>query len=150
MAFLAGFVLHSHIEAIVFGLPFSVFTGLLYMVTFGSAAALTTFFLPKLRRLVDSIAFARVSLAFLTVATQNYELAMAPLISAIMIISSAIILLAIGKRIALLAQKKNAPQHLVSFVFKVGTFFYWLDNSEGYAEAFDLETASVRATSAKT
>ncbi|WP_170476502.1 hypothetical protein [Ruegeria arenilitoris] len=140
MASLAGFVLYSHLVGTVFGLPFPVFAGLLYMVVVGFAAALTTFIFPKLRRLVDGIAFARVSLAISVVATQNYQLVKAPLASAITVVLGAIFLLAIGRRIGRLAQKESAPQLLVAFVAPIGALLHWLDNSDGYAEAVNPET----------
>ncbi len=137
MAFVAGVTLYSHLSISIFGVPFPIFAGTLYLVVVGLAAALTTFLFPKIRRLVDGIAVARVTLAFLTVATQNYVLVEEPLASALIVVSSAVFILAAGKYIAGAAKNGRVPRVVLPVVTAVNAFFNWLDNSEEHAQPLD-------------
>lgn len=93
LAFSAGCVLYSHVDATRLGLPLPVLAGFIYMGLIVCASAITSYFLPKLTRVTDAVAVTRLGFALWIASTQNYELAASPMIGATIVVGGAAILL---------------------------------------------------------
>lgn len=128
MAYCAGFVLHAHLNMLVFGVPFPVFTGFVYLSAVVLAGAVTTYFLPKIRWLIDCIAVSRLGFAFCIVAIQGQELAASPILSASIVVGGAICLHRIGGQFNKIGQSSNAHGIVVGLVEQVRVGLDWLDN----------------------
>jgi hypothetical protein len=129
LAFLAGYALYAHVNAVAFGVPFPVFTGFFYAVVVVLAAALTSYLLPNLRRLIDGVAVSRIGFAIWVVAVHGQEIAASPTASATIVVGGAIILLRLGAWMDRLSQTPAAPALLVRIAARARTFAAWLDNT---------------------
>ena len=129
LAFVAGYALYAHINALAFGMPFPVFTGLLYAVFVVLAAAVTSYLLPNLRRLIDGVAVSRIAFAIWVVAVHGQEIAASPMISATIVVGGAIVLLQLGTWTVKLSRAPAAPALLVLVAAWARAFAEWLDNT---------------------
>lgn len=66
ISFVAGFVIYARSHVTIFDLPAPLAAGLLYAVVVGIAALLTALFLPRLRFMVEAMAFGRLIYAALS------------------------------------------------------------------------------------
>ena len=128
-AFVAGYALYAHINATAFGLPFPVFTGLLYTALVVLTAAVTSYLLPNLRRLIDGVALTRLAFATWVVAAHGQEIAASPSTTAAIVVGGAIVLLRLGTWIDRSSRKPAAPLLLVAFAAQGRTLAAWLDNA---------------------
>ena len=109
LAFIAGYALHAHVDATAFGLSFPVFTGFFYAVFVVLTAAMTSYLLPNLRKLIDGVAVSRLGFAIWVVGAHGQEIASSPLASATIIVGGAILLLRLGTWIHTLSRAPTAP-----------------------------------------
>jgi len=129
LAFIAGYALYSHINQHVMGMPFPIFTGVLYTFFVVLSAAVTTYLFPTFRRLIDGISLFRLCFALWVVQTQNHEAFSAPIIQATVVVGSAIIFLQICTWIGVLSQKPGAPDMLVNITKFGRAIAGWLDGT---------------------
>lgn len=129
LAFVAGYALYAHIPATAFGLPFPVFTGLLYTALVVLTSAVTSYLLPNLRRLIDGVALTRLAFATWVVAAHGQDIAASPVASATIVVGGAIILLRLGSWIDTASRKPAAPVLLVTITAQLRTLAAWLDNA---------------------
>ena len=129
LAFAAGYALYAHIHATVFGLPFPVFTGLFYAVVVMFAAAVTSYFLPNLRKLIDSVAVARLGFAIWVVSVHGQDIAASPLARATVVVGGAIFLLRLGSWIDTFSRTPSAPLLFVNIAARARVAVAWLDNT---------------------
>ncbi|WP_170576021.1 hypothetical protein [Ruegeria atlantica] len=132
LSFVAGVILYSHMGTTPGGVPVPIIIGLIYMVAVVGAAALTTYFLPRLRRITDAVAVTRLGFALWVASTHSYELASSPLVSATVVVGSAILLLEISPRLPAFARMFSIPEERLDFTQNARDFLNWLDNAAGY------------------
>ncbi len=92
LAFVAGYLLYSHVESTVMGLPMPVYVGFLYLASVVFTASISTYYFPNLLRLIDCIAVSRLCFAICIVGTESHEIAASPMASAAIVVSGAIVL----------------------------------------------------------
>ncbi|WP_271950011.1 hypothetical protein [Ruegeria faecimaris] len=135
LAFASGFTLYSHIEATRFGLPVPVVIGLIYMAVIVCATALSTYFLPGLRRVTDTVAMTRLAFALWVAGTQSHEIAASPTISAAIVVGGAIFVLQTGSLVQKLAGNRPDFGFVPHIVGNTRLFLAWLDNACEYQGA---------------
>ena len=128
-AFVAGYALYAHITPTAFGLPFPLFTGLLYTALVVLTAAVTSYLLPNLRRLIDGVALTRLAFAAWVVAADGQDIAASPSASAAIVVGGAVVLLRLGTWIDRSSRRPGAPVLLVTFTAQMRTLVAWLDNA---------------------
>ncbi|MES0826621.1 hypothetical protein [Ruegeria sp. SCP11] len=132
LSFVAGVALYSHMGITPGGIPVPIIIGLIYMAAVMGAAALTTYFLPRLRRITDAVAVTRLGFAVWVASTHSYELASSPLVSATIVVGSAILLLEISPKLPAFARVFSIPEERLDFTQITQDFLNWLDNAAGY------------------
>ncbi len=132
MSFAAGATLYSHLGVGQTGLPIPLMAGLVYMVAVVVAATVTTLLLPGLKRVTDTVAVTRLGFALWVAATHSYELVSSPLISATIVVGSALLLLQIGTWLPTVVRKLSLPKGPSDFIQNAQVFLGWLDNAAGY------------------
>jgi hypothetical protein len=145
LAFFAGYALYAHVPANLHGLPFPVFTGLLYTTFVVLAASVTTYFLPNLRRLIDGVALTRLGFALWVVAAHGQEVAASPTATAAIVVGGAAVLLRLGVWLDRTSRRPSAPALMVTLATQGRAVTAWLDNaparSTGRALPLGLATA---------
>lgn len=129
LALLAGFALSAHVDGVAYGLPFPIFTGVLYTVSVVSAAAVTTYMLPNLRWLIDCVAASRLVFAIAIVGFQGQQFATSPFTSAVLVVGGAIILQQICGVIDRVTRASVDQTVGVTYMTKVKACLAWLDNN---------------------
>ncbi len=132
LSFVAGVALYSHMGVTPGGIPVPIIIGLIYMAAVMGAAALTTYFLPRLRRITDAVALTRLGFALWVASTHSYELASSPLVSATIVVGSAIILLEVSAKLPAIARFLSVPEGRLGITQNTLDFLGWLDNAAGY------------------
>ncbi|CUK09243.1 hypothetical protein RUE5091_03154 [Ruegeria denitrificans] len=132
MSFVAGATLYSHFTGTQMGIPAPIIIGFFYMVAVVVAAVVTTLLLPGLRRFTDAVAVTRLSFAVWVAATQSYELATSPLVSATIVVGGAIVLLQIGVWYPVAVRNLSFPQGGQHVTNNVRQYLRWLDNAAEY------------------
>lgn len=129
LAFAGGFTLHSGVNAVVFGLPYPVFTGFLYAVPVVLTAIITTFLLPNLRWLTDSVAVSRLVFAVWVVCAHRQEIAAQPMVNATIIVGGAILLLRLSSWFDKLSKTVGAPAFVMNAAALTRSGLAWIDNT---------------------
>lgn len=132
LAFVSGCLLYAHIDAVVFGMPFSVFAGVIYFVFVILAAAVTTYLLPSLRMLIEGVALSRLCLAlFVAVSPAGQQaVLLSPLVNATTVVMGAIGLVWLFRRLENLGSDKAAPPVVLTVAGHLREAADWVDNSE--------------------
>lgn len=93
LAFAAGGLMYLRYDAVVFGMPLAVFTGLTYAVVVGTAAAITLVVLPALAAMIEAMALARFGVALAAAGFPDFGLALvtSPMLSATTIVLGAVV-----------------------------------------------------------
>lgn len=146
LSFIAGFALHAHVNSLALGLPFPVFTGFLYAVFVVLAATVTTYILPKWRRLIDFVAMSRLCFAFWVIGVHGQEIAASPLASATIVVGGAIFLQWFGDRIDTMNRALGAPVIILNVTARARAFFAWIDNRTEREGGTNVVSISNRST----
>lgn len=148
LAYFAGFILHAHLIMTVFGLPFPVFTGLVYLGSVVLAGVVTTYFLPKIRWLIDCIAVSRLCFAFCIVGLQGQEFAASPMLSALIVVGGAIFIHRLGGQLNKISQSTYSQGSVTGLVERVRIILDWIDNkAERDVRAHTSKTSPLSANS---
>jgi hypothetical protein len=93
LAFAAGGLMYLRYDAVVFGMPLAVFTGLTYAVVVGTAAAITLVVLPALAAMIEAVAVSRFAVALAAAGFPDFGQAMvtSPMLSATTIVLGAVV-----------------------------------------------------------
>jgi hypothetical protein len=93
LAFAAGGLMYLRYDAVVFGMPLAVFTGLTYAVVVGTAAAITLVVLPALATMIEAVALARFGVALAAAGFPDFGQALvtSPMLSATTIVLGAVV-----------------------------------------------------------
>ena len=128
LAFIAGVTLHSHMSIVVWGLPFAFMTGLSSASAVATSAAVTTFFRPNFRWLVDSMSVTRLGFAAWVVGTHSQEFAASPWASATVIGGSAILTRRLCVWINTLGEENAGLVILSDVAGHIRPVMHWVDN----------------------
>ena len=129
LAFLAGTTLTSHLHGVAFGLPFPVFVGIAYAGLAMIAATFSTYFLPRLRHLVEAVALSRLLFALGIAGSQGYAVAETPLYAATIVVVGALGLVQIGTWLETRSRMATASVHLVDSAVRAREILDWIDNT---------------------
>lgn len=129
LGFLAGNVLFAQVEARPFGLPAPIFAGLLYVVFVAPSAAVTSYFFPGMRRLIDGVAVARLCFAILVTLLHAQAYVTSPFVSATAVVGGAALLLRASALADRLAQRSAAPDLLIRVTTQGRSVLAWIDNA---------------------
>ncbi|MEX5730173.1 hypothetical protein Ga0609869_003526 [Rhodovulum iodosum] len=130
ISFVAGFVIYARYQVTIFDLPAPVAAGLLYAVVVGAAALLTAIFLPRLRFMVEAMAFGRLIYAGLSHEFPEFGTLMAssPFYSATAVVAGGILC----GRVLYGTNEKHALRSHASMAW-AETFTRWIDDTQGRA-----------------
>ena len=94
MSFTAGVIAFLRYDAVVYGLPLPIFTGLVYATLIGSAALVTSIALPALRAMIEAAAISRLGVATASFGLPEFGAALqhSPMLSATAIVGGAILI----------------------------------------------------------
>jgi hypothetical protein len=128
LAYVAGYVLHAHLNVMVFGVPFPVFTGSVYLISVMLTGVVTTYLLPKIRWLIDCIAVSRLCFAFCIVGIQGQEFAASPMFSALVVVGGAIFIHRLAGILSKIVRSTEAQGMVIGLVKQVRVGLDWIDN----------------------
>ncbi|MFT4706184.1 MAG: hypothetical protein ACJAY6_001630 [Yoonia sp.] len=130
LAFVAGIMLNAHLSSMAFGLPFPIFTGLLYVFFVILAATMTTYFIPNLRWLTDCVAMSRLGFAIWVVDFHGQEVASLPFMSALIVVVGAMCLLRLTCWVEKISDLNVLPIKLFNVINQIRVVLFWIDNKE--------------------
>ncbi|MGI9374116.1 MAG: hypothetical protein ACR2OJ_16635 [Hyphomicrobiales bacterium] len=111
---------------------------------------MSTFVLPKLRRLTEAVALSRLGLALWVLGTHNYEILASPLISATIVVASAILLMRAVDFVDGLENNWAAVLDRTRSAVGVNAVLDWLDNRFGILSVRSQQVVVVEAGLSRT
>lgn len=146
LAFVAGYLLYSHVDATAMGMPMPVYVGLLYLVSVIVTASISIYYFPSLFRLIDCIAITRLVFAISIVGTESYEIAASPLACATIVVGGAIILSRVSAWFETLGLPITAGATQPSVSGRIRAFLFWLDNTAEREANYDNQLTPANAS----
>lgn len=131
-AMLAALVLYRHLDGYVGILPTPLAVAFFYSGVVILAGFVTTYYLPRIRRLIEAVAVSRLSLAAgaLAVPELGPQLSVAPLTNATLVVGGAIVMLALAPAVHALCQAPHAPRPLRAVSDAAHRGVCWIDEAQ--------------------
>ncbi len=128
----AALVLYRHLDGHVGILPTPLAVALFYSGVVILAGFVTTYFLPRIRRLIEAVAVSRLSLAAgaLAIPDLGSQLSVAPMTNATLVVGGAFTILSLAPALHALCQAPQAPSPLRAFSDAVYRGVRWIDDAQ--------------------